>query len=225
MLSDRETPLKTIGNRLGVWNGMKVNRLMRPAGLCSELMGVQFKHHFIIQERQTEHILPDVDSLWQSRSLLIHRPHWHYDTWTEIRVWALPTGEFFTGQHGCKRASVLERLSLPFRQKNEDPFHPWFDVQDILAHEWLNLSQEVCTQSKHSRKKSFMLWHRHLVMIQNSRLGQAHLKHCWFPVGGLNMFRPFSTPADGPVKKKKDHLKKSPNMIFQMRKCANLTNA
>ena len=45
MLSDRETPLKTIGNRLGVWNGMKVNRLMRPAGLCSELMGVQFKHH------------------------------------------------------------------------------------------------------------------------------------------------------------------------------------
>ena len=123
------TRLKTIGNKLGddmVWRSIKCG--LKDCARNSWEPNKHQNHPRTSTNRTEQPIVPDLNSLWQWRCLLIQRHHWHYDTWTEIRVWAAPTGKFFTGQPGCNCASVLERLSLQFRQKNEDPFHPlWFE--------------------------------------------------------------------------------------------------
>jgi hypothetical protein len=127
------TRLKTIGNKLGdemVWRSIKCG--LKDCARNSWESNKHQNHPRTTTNRTEQPIIPDLDSLWQSRCLLIKPHHWHYDTWTEIRVWAAATGKFFTGQPGYICASVLERRSLQFRQKNEDPFHPfthplWFE--------------------------------------------------------------------------------------------------
>ena len=81
----------------------------------------------------------------------------------KIRVWAAPTGQFFTGPAGCNCASsVLGRHSVQFQQNKWGPF-PSIVVWGMFKTFWRIMNGKIwagrCGDNRrHSRKRSIVLW-------------------------------------------------------------------
>ena len=216
------TRLKTIGNKLGdemVWRSIKCG--LKDCARNSWESNKHQNHPRTTTNRTEQPIIPDLDSLWQSRCLLIKPHHWHYDTWTEIRVWAAGNWEVLHRSTWIHLCLCVRKTFFAISPEKWGPFpsiHSSIVVWGMFKTFWRIMNGKIWArrclhtaniagrgQACSGFTSDFLqdtFLHRHLAMTQNSRLGQAHLKHYSYPVGGLNILQPFSTPADGTLMKK-----------------------
>jgi hypothetical protein len=196
---------------------------MRPEGLCSELMGVQqtsksskndhkqnrttyyTRFGFVVAIEVFAYKATSL-ALWHlDRDPCLSRSNWevlHRSTWIHLCLCVRKTFFAISPEKWGPFPSIHSSIVV------WGMFKTFWRIMNgkIWARRCLHTANiagrgQACSGFTSDFLQDTFL-HRHLAMTQNSRLGQAHLKHYSYPVGGLNILQPFSTPADGTLMKK-----------------------